>query len=156
MPSTAAIPAEDNVPVENESPVPIVTLLNPPDPLPYKIEVPLVAGALLLNVVQSVDVKYPFTDPVAAAMLIAGVAPPLETTGAVPVTLVTVPDPLLLNVFQSVELKYPFVLVVAWLILIAGVAPPDDTTGAVPVTLVTVPVVGVVHVGAPAPLDVNT
>jgi len=25
--------------------VPIVTLLNPPEPLPYKIEVPLVAGA---------------------------------------------------------------------------------------------------------------
>ena len=28
-----------------DTPVPMVTLLNPPDPLPYRIEVPLVAGA---------------------------------------------------------------------------------------------------------------
>ena len=72
-------------------------------------------------------------------MLIAGVAPPEETTGAVPVTDVTVPEPLLLNVDQSVEVKYPFTEVVAAAIEIAGVAPPLDTTGAVPVTLVTVP-----------------
>lgn len=38
----------------------------------------------------------------------------------------------------------------------AGVVPPLETTGAVPVTLVTVPVVGVVHVGTPAPADVST
>ena len=50
-------------------------------------------------------VKYPLTDVVAAAMLMAGVTPPDETTGAVPVTDVTVPDPLLLNVFQSVEVR---------------------------------------------------
>jgi hypothetical protein len=46
---------------------------------------------LPLNVFQSVDVKYPLTEVVAAAIDIAGVAPPLETTGAVPVTDVTVP-----------------------------------------------------------------
>jgi hypothetical protein len=36
-------------------------------------------------------------------MLIAGVVPPLETTGAVPDTLVT----LLLNVVQSADVKSP-------------------------------------------------
>ena len=58
-----------------------------------------------MNVDQSVEVRYPFTLALAAAMLIAGVAPPEETTGAVPVTDVTVPEPLLLNVDQSVEVK---------------------------------------------------
>ena len=38
-------PVADNVPPAKATPVPIVTLLNPPAPLPYKIEVPLVAGA---------------------------------------------------------------------------------------------------------------
>ena len=47
-------------------------------------------------------------------------------------------------------------LVVAWLMLMFGVAPPVELIGVVAVTDVTVPVVGVVHVGAPAPLDVNT
>ena len=38
-------PVADNVPAEKATPVPIVTLLNPPDPLPYRMLVPLVAGA---------------------------------------------------------------------------------------------------------------
>ena len=74
---------------------------------------------------------------VAAGILITGAAPPLETTGEVAVTPVTLPEPLLLNVFQSVDVKYPLTEPVAAGILIAGVVPPLDTTGAVPVTAVT-------------------
>jgi hypothetical protein len=57
----------------------VATLVTVPEPL-------------LLNVFQSVDVKYPLIDAVAAAMLIAGVVPPDDTTGAVPVTLLTTPE----------------------------------------------------------------
>ena len=38
-------PVADSVPPTKATPVPIVTLLNPPEPLPYRIDVPLVAGA---------------------------------------------------------------------------------------------------------------
>ena len=87
---------------------------------------------------------------VAAAIEIAGVAPPELTTGAVPVTLVTVPDPLLLNVVQSAALKAPRLdadAVGTWSV-ITGVVVPFATVldRSVPVvprvsaaTLVTVP-----------------
>lgn len=38
-------PVADSVPAAKLTPEPIVTLLNPPEPLPYRIDVPLVAGA---------------------------------------------------------------------------------------------------------------
>jgi len=38
-------PVADSVPAEKATPEPMVTLENPPAALPYKIDVPLVAGA---------------------------------------------------------------------------------------------------------------
>jgi hypothetical protein len=46
-------------------------------------------GALSLNVSQSVDVKYPSTEVVAAGILRLGVVPLEDTSGAVAVTSVT-------------------------------------------------------------------
>jgi hypothetical protein len=80
VPPNVRLPDDVTVPVKVKPltvPVP-PTLVTVPEPL-------------LLNVVQSVLVRYPFTLPVAAAMLIAGVVPPEDTTGAVPVIEVTVP-----------------------------------------------------------------
>ena len=56
---------------------------------------------------QSVLVKYPFVVALAAGIEIAGVVPPLDTTGEVPLTEVTYVPPgcLLLNVLQSALLK---------------------------------------------------
>ena len=68
---------------------------------------------LLLNVDQSVELKYPSALADACVMPIvpeAVIVPPV--IGPVVATLVTVPspEPLLLNVVQSVELKYPLAL----------------------------------------------
>jgi hypothetical protein len=42
---TVPVAVDDSVPVVKVMPDPMVTLLNPPAPLPYRIDVPLVAGA---------------------------------------------------------------------------------------------------------------
>ena len=93
-------------------------------------------------------------------MEMAGVVPPDDTTGAVPVTEVTVPEPLLLNVFQSVLDKYPLLAVPAW--VIANV-PAEYVNGALIVAAASaVPLpymmpemlVVSVRVGVAPPLDV--
>jgi hypothetical protein len=47
------------------------------------------AVCFALNVLQSVELKYPFVVAVATGIEIVGVVPPLETTGDVPATDVT-------------------------------------------------------------------
>ena len=75
--------------------VPVVVMGPPVKPVPLATDVTLpLPVPLLLNVVQSVDVRYPLTVALAAAIEIAGVVPPDETTGAVPVTDVTGAVPL--------------------------------------------------------------
>lgn len=86
--ATARVPPSVRVPVVVIGPPDKVSPVVPPDPLTL-VTVP---EPLLLNVFQSVLDRYPSTEVVAAGILMAGVDPPLETTGAVPVTLVTVPD----------------------------------------------------------------
>jgi hypothetical protein len=55
--------------------------------------VAVAASVLLVVEVESVSCTAPEAEVDAAVMLMAGVAPPLETIGAVPVTLVTPPPP---------------------------------------------------------------
>ena len=81
----------------------VVTVPVKVNPLTVPAPLTLLTVPLLLKVVKSVAARYPSTLVVALAMLMAGVVPPLETTGAVPDTLVT----LLLNVVQSADVKSP-------------------------------------------------
>jgi len=112
---------------------------------------------LLLNVVQSALVRYPLTELVAAAIEIAGVVPPEDTTGAVPVTAVTVP-PLDGLVFVTVKLGYvpetlmpvPAVKATVWsgaelVIVTAPVAP--ETEMPVPATAEVTPELVIVKLG---------
>lgn len=55
--------------------------------------VAVAASVLLVVEVESVSCTAPDAEVDAAVMLMAGVVPPLETIGAVPVTLVTPPPP---------------------------------------------------------------
>jgi len=86
---------------------PPVEVTRPVVPLTELTYVP--AGCLLLNVFQSVLVRYPLTEVDAAGMLMFGVVPPLDVNGRDVETLVTyVPAGcLLLNVVQSAELNTP-------------------------------------------------
>jgi hypothetical protein len=81
-------------------------------PVPPTLVTVPVLDVLLLNVFQSVLVRYPLTDVVAAAMLITGVVPPEETTGAVPVTEETL-------VFAAAVTK---AVVANWVVLVPGEA----------------------------------
>ena len=51
--------------------------------------VPFNCGCLPSNIFQSVEVKYPLTEVVAAGIDISGVVPPEDNIGEVAVTLVT-------------------------------------------------------------------
>ena len=85
-----------------------------------------------MNVVQSVEVKYPFTDPVAAGIEIVLVA---LLNGDEKVNALS----LLLNVVQSVEVKYPLTeLVAAGIdnVLLADKSPPPVSGDVVDIILV--------------------
>jgi hypothetical protein len=94
----ASVPPSVRLPLDVTVPVSVMPLTVPVPPTLVTVPEPL-----LLNVVQSVEVKYPLTELVAAAIEIVGVVPPELTTGAVPETLVT----LLLKVVQSADVNAP-------------------------------------------------
>ena len=119
-------------------------------PVPDTLVTVPVLLVLLLNVFQSVLDKYPFVVLLACEILIAGVLPPDDEIGAVPVTEVTVPfvgvvqdnEPAVAPAVKTLPL---FVVPVAGtcrnpsavLCVIAGVVPPDDASAPLAVTEVT-------------------
>jgi hypothetical protein len=115
----------------------------------------LAVGALLLNVVQSVEVKYPLTLVLAAAILITGVVVPVATeTGAVPETEVTVPAFVALIVWLG---QVPVTVTFVPATMAGVVVPvPPLATASVPAT-VTAPAVAVLGVNPVEPkLRVDT
>ena len=100
--SAEAVPASpDHVPaVERDSGDPAV-------PEPERGEFAVTVESLLLNVFQSAAERTPAVEPEEVAEEITGVLPPVDESGHVALTLVTVPLPLLLNVVQSVEERHP-------------------------------------------------
>lgn len=96
--------------------------------------VPVIASSLVLSAADML----PGTEPVAATIEMAGVAPPEETIGAVPEIEATAAlDETESNFVLSAAERLPAKDVVAALMLMAGVVPPEDTIGAVPDTVVT-------------------
>lgn len=107
------------------------------------------ASTLLVVDVESESCTAPTTAVVAAAMLMAGVAPPDDAIGAVPVTEVTAAAArsyadftefgvaavvMEVDEVESVSCTAPLTAVVASAIEMAGVVPPDEAIGDVPVT----------------------
>ena len=111
--------------------------------------VEVAATVLSVVVTESLSCTTPAAEVDAAVTLMAGVAPPDETIGAVPVTEVTAAAArsyadftelgvaavvMEVDEVESVSCTAPLTAVVASAIEMAGVVPPDEAIGDVPVT----------------------